>query len=174
VKTGDSVKIVAKGHELEGKRATIDEAYQQDGEEVYRVTGHWNDPACTSYAWPFRASELLPLNTREEILDAWDRAEISEGFATNALGVDMVDARAMLIVWREKKPTKQSYRVQTCGTTRDFTASSPEEAAALMLQDHHWRGTRSIMVRDGSQWIDFLDCELVEGKLQFVSRDVYA
>jgi hypothetical protein len=67
---------------------------------------------------------------------------------------------------------EKAYTVQTCGTTKQFVATSPEAAAVLMLQDRHWTSTRSVMVRDGGQWIDFLDCELVDGVLQFVSRNV--
>jgi len=67
---------------------------------------------------------------------------------------------------------EQNYTVQICGTTKQFVATSPEAAAVLMLRDRGWTSTRSIMVRDGSQWIDFLDCELVDGKLQFVNRNV--
>jgi hypothetical protein len=59
------------------------------------------------------------------------------------------------------------YTVLTCGTTRTVGAATPEEAAALMLKDRGWASTRSIAVIGAGVQCEFLDCELVNGSLQF-------
>lgn len=59
------------------------------------------------------------------------------------------------------------YVVHTCGTTRTIGAATPQEAAALMLRDRGWRSTRSVAVQVGNTWTEYLDCELVNGALQF-------
>ena len=65
---------------------------------------------------------------------------------------------------------QQIYKVHTCGTTKEFSATTPEQAAAMMLQDRGWTSTRSIAVIGTNKRRDFLDCELVGGVLQFTSR----
>jgi hypothetical protein len=62
------------------------------------------------------------------------------------------------------------YTVHTCGTTRTVGAGTPEAAAVLMLQDRGWASTRSIAVIGAGARCEFLDCELVDGALQYSER----
>jgi hypothetical protein len=62
------------------------------------------------------------------------------------------------------------YTVHTCGTTRTIGATTPEEAAVLMLQDRGWTSTRSIAVIGAGAQCEFLDCERVGDHLQYSER----
>jgi hypothetical protein len=62
------------------------------------------------------------------------------------------------------------YTVHTCGTTRTVSAATPEAAAVLMLQDRGWASTRSIAVIGSDVQCEYLNCELVDGALQYSER----
>jgi hypothetical protein len=62
------------------------------------------------------------------------------------------------------------YIVSSCGTTRTVSATSHEEAAALFMIELGMRSTRSVAVCQGKRWTEYLDCEVVNGQLQYSER----
>ena len=59
------------------------------------------------------------------------------------------------------------YVVHSCGISRTIGAATPEEAAVLMLRDRGWTSTRSVAVTGTGARCEYLDCEIVDGQLQF-------
>jgi len=72
----------------------------------------------------------------------------------------------------ETRGKAMDYKVYTCGTTREFSAPSPEDAAAMMLRDRKWVGTGSILVMSKEVEIDFLNCKLVDGSFEYGDIEV--
>jgi hypothetical protein len=62
---------------------------------------------------------------------------------------------------------EQLYIVSSCGTTRTVSAATPEAAAVLFMQERGWRSTRSIAVCRENKWTEYLDCQLVNGQLEY-------
>jgi len=92
-------------------------------------------------------------------------------------GVELLQASATLFECNdclsaefETSEDTHLYVVHTCGITRTIGAATPEEAAVLMLRDRGWRSTRSIAVIGSGVSCEFLDCELLDGVLQFSER----
>jgi hypothetical protein len=62
------------------------------------------------------------------------------------------------------------YTVHSCGVTRTVGAATPEEAAVLFMRERGWRSTRSVAVCRNNEWLEYLDCEIVDGALQYSER----
>lgn len=62
------------------------------------------------------------------------------------------------------------YTVYACSTTKTVGAATPEDAAALMLQAHGCRSTRSVAVIGSGVRCEYLDCEVMNGALQFAEQ----
>jgi hypothetical protein len=60
-----------------------------------------------------------------------------------------------------------SYDVYIAGSKLPITADTPEEAAIAGLQSKGWRSVRSIAVMGDGVHFEFLDCEIVDGKLHY-------
>jgi hypothetical protein len=59
------------------------------------------------------------------------------------------------------------YIVSSCGSARTVGATTHEEAAVLFMRARGWRSTRSVAVCKGNQWTEYLDCQMVNGTLEY-------
>lgn len=64
----------------------------------------------------------------------------------------------------------QHYQVLAGAHIRSFPASNAEEAALKMLEHLGQQSCSSIIVYDGQQRLDFLECRIEDGKLTFSER----